>query len=658
MYCQVMRKMNSRILISIFTTLCELGLFKTVKKYFFKAGGRITGFVKGMFIKIKPIDIPREEFNLFVPSPVFFFDVNSRDKYKGFLNMFDLQNQIIEQADKICIHRFNLLGSGEVDLGHKINWHQDFKSGFIWPKKYFKNIKTVDLSNNADVKVPWELSRFQHLACLGQAYWLTLNKNYVMEFKEEIKEWIEENPVEIGVNWACTMDVALRAVNWIIAYFYFKDCSFIDRNFWSMFYKEMYLTGMFINRNLECNKYGHGNNHYLSNLAGLVWLGLFFGSFNSKTQKWFHKGLYGLITEIKYQVNSEGTDFEASIPYHRLVTELFLSTSILLEKNGMILPEWYKKRLNNMCKFIMYYTKPNGLAPQIGDADDGRFHIFVHYGLEEKRDHRHILGVAGEYFDSDELRYHAGNERMDAVWLIGSLKNYKFTRDVKLVIKNFSQMGCCIIRDKDIFIIIKYKNTLNECNKGHCHNDLLSFELNIRGEDIIIDPGTYLYTADWRERNKFRGTAYHNTLQVNNEEQSKFNGYNLFDMANSTKTELVKLSKVDGNVVFIGKHDGYYSQYGCIYEREIIYNFIEKKITINDKLNKPVDRNVNFIFDEKIDLEKKDSRTVGVNKHITITFNSDYCVKNVFKSNHYGHKCETKKIEVFGNHNIQTIINF
>ena len=37
-------------------------------------------------------------------------------------------------------------------------------------------------------------------------------------------------------------------------------------------------------------------------------------------------------------------------------------------------------------------------------------------------------------------------------------------------------------------------------NGGHAHNDQLSIELNVDGEDWIADPGTYLYhgAAPWR----------------------------------------------------------------------------------------------------------------------------------------------------------------
>ena len=55
---------------------------------------------------------------------------------------------------------------------------------------------------------------------------------------------------------------------------------------------------------------------------------------------------------------------------------------------------------------------------------------------------------------------------------------------------------------------------------GHGHNDCLSFEAFLDGTSLITDSGSYTYTEDFELRNKFRGTAYHNTPMVNNCEQN------------------------------------------------------------------------------------------------------------------------------------------
>jgi hypothetical protein len=62
------------------------------------------------------------------------------------------------------------------------------------PKRFYRNIRYCHLKG-VDVKVPWELSRFQHLIILGQAYVLTNNEKYSTEFINQINDWIENNPI-------------------------------------------------------------------------------------------------------------------------------------------------------------------------------------------------------------------------------------------------------------------------------------------------------------------------------------------------------------------------------------------------------------------------------------------------------------------------------
>ena len=99
-------------------------------------------------------------------------------------------------------------------------WHSDFKTGREWPVRFCKDIEYLELDRPSDVKVPWELSRAQHFPVLGQAYWLTGDERYAREFVAEVDDWIDRNPLAYGVNWACAMDVALRAVNWMWGFYF------------------------------------------------------------------------------------------------------------------------------------------------------------------------------------------------------------------------------------------------------------------------------------------------------------------------------------------------------------------------------------------------------------------------------------------------------
>ena len=222
----------------------------------------------------------------------FFYSLKEKETFRNFYEKnIPLKLDIIKSANKIVEHKFDLLGSGEVELGENIEWNKDFKSGFIWENKFYKDIKIIDLENNADVKVPWELSRFQHLFTLGKAYWITSDLKYFEEAKKEILDWIEKNPIYYGVNWTCTMDVAIRAVNLIFFYFHFQDLIEKDKNFFKEFNENLYQHGEYIYLNLE-KSLELANNHYLSNLVGLIFLGIYFKDLKyKKPNKWLNFSL-------------------------------------------------------------------------------------------------------------------------------------------------------------------------------------------------------------------------------------------------------------------------------------------------------------------------------------------------------------------------------
>ena len=354
--------------------------------------------------------------------PPFFFNLD--DKYKDKIVETIIKEcptptkETINDADEICNHIFDLLGSGKTELGKEIDWHLDFKSGYRWnPKEYYLATgKHVTLTDPSDVKVPWELSRCQHFVTLGKAYRYTNDENYAKEFVSQIESWIVQNPVELGVTWACTMDVAIRTTDWIWGYYFFCDSPSITKEFKVTFFKSLFLHSRHIINNLEFGQIR--GNHYLSDIAGLVYLGIFFQE-TKEGQKWLEKGLSALKEEMEFQVYPDGVNFEGSISYHRLVTELFLSTTLLCLKNGITFPEWYMNRLEKMIEFVMYYTKPDGTAPQINDNDDGRLHILSNYGNWNRLDHRYLLSAGAVLFKRQDFKEAVGEFHEEAFWLLG-----------------------------------------------------------------------------------------------------------------------------------------------------------------------------------------------------------------------------------------------
>jgi hypothetical protein len=452
----------------------------------------------------------------------------------------DAKSNIVNAADRVCEHYFDLLGSGPTKVAWPIDWHADFKSGYRWdPGQYYADIRPAAYPGGYDLKVPWELSRCQHFVWLGQAYWLTGDEKYAREYRAEVEDWINQNKPEYGVNWACSMDIAIRAVNWLWGYAFFQSSPVLDDAFRLEFSKSLLSHGRHIRANLERTPTFTGN-HYLSDIVGLIYLGILFPEFR-EARAWREFGLRELEREMFKQVYPDGADFEASTSYHRLVTELFLSATLLAKLNGYHFSDAYWSRLQKMLDFIAHITKPDGTVPIIGDQDNGRLHRLKLWANPEHewKDFRGLLAVGSILFDKPEWGSAAGDQWEESVWFYGSQALAAFQKSSQLsspelTSKEFTDSGIYILRAHDTYVAVDLGPVGQNGKGGHAHNDSLSFELYSDGQTWIQDPGTYMYTADYQARNLFRSTAFHNTLSMPGYEQNSFDSLTLFSLKNES----------------------------------------------------------------------------------------------------------------------------
>jgi uncharacterized heparinase superfamily protein len=465
------------------------------------------------------------------------------------------RERILALAERAMAHRVDLLGSGETALGPRIDWHRDFKSGERWAPAFCKSIAYNNLDRPSDVKVPWELSRMQWLIPLGQAYALTKDERYAVKLRELIDDWITENPHAWSVNWACTMDVALRAICWIW-FFQTVGCSkaWSDDGFRSRFLKHLFLHGDFVSRHLE--KGDVNGNHYTADAAGLAMIGQFMADL-PRGRSWRDKGWQILLREIETQVFPDGVDFEASVPYHRLVQELLLWPALYRRREGLPVPVPYRDRLAAMARFTEAYSRPDGSAPLWGDADDARV---LPFGGQDINDHRYLVGLAGVALDDADLVARSGGPSAEAAWALGleAASSLVVSGDVVPRSVAFRDGGFFILRDARNHVFIDCGPLGLAGRGGHGHNDLLAFEAAIDGTTLISDCGAYLYTADFHERNAFRSTRYHNTPQVDGEEIYRFVAErDLWSLRNDADARVEAFDAGETCSRFSGTHDGY-----------------------------------------------------------------------------------------------------
>jgi hypothetical protein len=527
------------------------------------------------------------------PYPAFFIDMENKEwmaeQFRDLCS--DEVGNVVHAADLVVRHVFDLLGSGPCSLGNIIDWQLDFKSGYRWNEKaFYQDLKPAPYPGGYDIKVPWELSRCQHFAWLGQAYWLSSDEMYAREFSSQVEQWILSNPPQLGVNWTCTMDVAIRAINWLWGYAFFRQSPSLSDEFHLQFYGSMLEHGRHIMHNLEFSEI-LTSNHYISNLVGLVFLGLLLPELK-EAKNWCNFGLHELESEMSKQVNQDGTNFEASTYYHRLVTELFLSATILASINGRSFSPEYLASLERMISVIASIMRPDGTTPIIGDQDNGRVHrlkVWVQ-GSQEWVNFCPLVAAYSAWKRKPLGVNFTSEDWTEAFWLVGPEAIHQLQqmqRNLKLNPTSsilFPDGGWAVLRSHDDYLLFETGPVGQNDQGGHCHNDSLSIDVFADGQTWIVDPGTHVYTADYESRYLFRQTRAHNTVYVPGYEQSQIDVKSPFRVDVPSKNRILYSEFKDDFNLIVAE-----VQYACspaiTHRRAIIYSAEARAWLIADRVS-------------------------------------------------------------------------
>jgi hypothetical protein len=467
--------------------------------------------------------------------------------------------QLLERAARITDeHCWPLLGYGERRFGEKIDWLRDPLSGALWPLDYHADVRLFR-GDGSDARVLWELNRLAHLVTLARAYSVTSDEKYAAEICAQLASWREQNPLGRGANWACAMEVALRAVNLLAVFELLRRSPQLSEGALSSLLQMFDQHGAHIRRNLEFSHLSTSN-HYLSDVVGLLWLGIMLPELEA-AEGWRAFGMRELLREMDKQVLADGADAEASTGYHRLVLELFLYSFVAARANRMEIGERYWGKLRAMLDYVRAYLRPDGRAPLVGDTDSGQVLPFVRRAAD---DHAYVLALGAVVFNEPRFKPSPPEAAMpeEVLWVLGEegVRVYQNLPEVGEAIGSqaFEDAGTYIMRDgRDLYLLFNASGNGLMGRGSHGHNDALSLEVSACGTRFIVDPGTYVYSADLQERQRFRSVAYHSTVEVDGAEQSTTDPGLPFVIGDEAHPRVLRWETGAGHDIIVAEHEGY-----------------------------------------------------------------------------------------------------
>ncbi len=431
---------------------------------------------------------------------------------------------LVAAADRLLTGKFDLLGYTALDFGTPPDWHLDPVANRRAPLVHWRRIDPLDPQVVGDSKVIWELNRHQWLVTLAQAWQLTGDERYATAVFDAIEGWTVENPWGIGINWASSLEVAWRLIAWCWALVLLRQSRALTPERFLQVQQLACAHAAHIER--YPSYYFSPNTHLTGEALGLFYAGIVFADCRDAA-RWRDMGRDILVGEIRRQIMEDGGYFEQASCYHRYTIEIYLHFLILAAQNGIPVPDDVGAATARMVEWLISVSRPNHTLPPIGDADGGVAVPLVRRG---PHDSRGIAAVAAAWFGRSDFGWASGGATPEVAWLLGRAGLVEFGQlGVRIPgwapSRAFPASGYAVMRSdwqSEAHQLILDAGPLGcPVSGAHGHADLLSIQCNAFGEEYLIDPGTFCYTAQPEWRNHFRGTAAHNTVRIDRQDQAE-----------------------------------------------------------------------------------------------------------------------------------------
>jgi len=460
------------------------------------------------------------------------------------------------RADRILAGEHDLLGFRGLrfDSGGTTDWHFDPVHDRRAPRRFWADVAYLD-PGCGDHKIIWELNRHQHWLVLGRASWLTGNPKYRAAWLSDLECWLADNPPLVGINWASMLELALRSLSWIWAVHFFGDPAEDDSTAWIV----DLLLGIdiqlaHVERNLSY--YFSPNTHLLGEALALYVAGRALPQL-AASQRRAALGREILVAEIDRQIGADGGHCERSTHYHKYALDFYLLALAIARITGDRAASDFERAAARLAFAARVLSTDRGRLPHFGDDDGGALWPIAGRDPDDVRD---SLAVAGALLGRPDLALESAPE--EAFWLLAHPRLAdnltavaSIDRAEALPSTALAPTGYYVSRSAAGDHLVIDGGPHGYRNGGHAHADALSLAFARRAMPLLVDPGTGCYTVDPTLRDRFRSTALHNTVVVDDRPQSEPDGP--FHWSRAAAATVVRWRTNGGFDYFDGTHDGY-----------------------------------------------------------------------------------------------------
>lgn len=462
-------------------------------------------------------------------------------------------HKFVRAAERVLAGEAELFGNWVSVCDTELDWNRDPVSGVQAPLLVGSRLDYRDSNLVGSARNIWEVNRHFQLVMLAQAWSLTGDDRYRQAGKGMLADWIAACPYPKGINWISALEHGIRLINWYIAarIFEFSSSEMTEIRGWLT---SIYQHCHFVWR--RRSRYSSANNHLIGEMAGLYIASVAWPCWQ-ESSNWRQRSKQTLEDQALHQVYPDGVLKEQSTGYQVFVIQLLLIAGLVGEAAGDTYSAQYWQSIKRMICFLASIKDAGGSVPNIGDADEGVAFLLHPEARFKRLDD--MLDLARLWSNTDGTNQTEENE--STLWLSSGFPRPSHWPAGPIArLSAFPDGGYYVIGDnlgtsKEVILVFDTGELgyLSICAHGHA--DCLSFTLSIAGERILIDPGTYSYHDNPVWRDYFRGTRAHNTVVVDDKDQSEIGGP--FMWLTKARPTIEEFEIIDDKQRIKASHDGY-----------------------------------------------------------------------------------------------------
>ena len=395
-------------------------------------------------------------------------------------------------------------------LGLNYDWVTNPETGFHYDaQQHWTKIESLSVEAG-DIKYVWEKSRFSWLLTICR-YDYHFDEDHSEFVFSQILDWIDKNPLNCGPNYKCSQETSIRLNNWVFALHFYKHSEVLTEERWNRIVSSIYWQIHHVYNNINYSRIAVRNNHAITETLTLYLMGLIFPEMPDAS-RWKIKGKRWFEQEIDYQIETDGTYLQNSMNYHRVVVQLLTYAISIADVYGEKYSDVIYDRAYKSLNFLFQCQEPsNGWLPNYGSNDGA---LFFPLSTADYRDYRPQLDALHGLLTGIPLY---GEFLEDAQWVGHKIPA---SRKTFTVIK---QQTGIVIFEKSGFYLIRENDTLSfiRCGlfKDGGGTDLLHIDIWHKGENVLLDCGTFQYNTSEELKKYFAGTESHNTIMLDDNDQ-------------------------------------------------------------------------------------------------------------------------------------------